>query len=161
MSTSTPELLALAKRLQEDVGNEASLRCAVSRSYYAALLKADETFPLRDPGAYRGGESSHQKIIDRAVVHGQGPNPGRSSAISVAKLLPKMKRTRVKADYHLGDTVAPDECNEAILRAEAAIEACDDVLQKLAQATAAPVVASASVVAPTSEAARPALTRIR
>ena len=154
MPTSPSDLLALAKRLQVEDDSEVSLRCAVSRSYYAALLKADATFPQRDLKPTRAGESSHEKIIGRAQVHGNGVHPGRTSALTAAKLLPKLKRTRVKSDYHLDDMVSVAECNEAIIRAESIMASCDDVAKKIQEAV--------KVIADTSDvAAKPTLIRTR
>lgn len=140
MTTNTHDLITLAKSLRRDSVDEATLRCAVSRSYYAALHKADEVFPLRDPNARRVGEGTHEQIIARAQAHGNSVNPGRTSAQNVAKLLPKMKRLRVKADYHLDEDVNVQECDEAIQRAEYVINECDQIDKKLVAAVEQSVV---------------------
>lgn len=152
MPTSTRDLIALARQLRQNYGDEAGLRCAVSRSYYAALHRADQVFPVRDPSARRIGEGTHEQIIARAQAYGNGVNPGRIAAQTVAKLMPKMKRTRVKADYHLDEDVSAQECDDAIQRAEFVIGHCEQVVLKMHEATMAPPIASP---------ARPALIRIR
>ncbi len=156
MSSSPLDVMDIAERLQVEVDNEAALRSAVSRAYYAALLTADQTFPHRD-NANQGGESSHEKIIARAQVYGVGANPGRGPATSVAKLLPKIKRVRVKSDYHLGDTVSETECQDTVVRAKQVISWCDEVTDRIQKTASA--ASERTVPQPTS--GKPSLTRIR
>lgn len=135
MSTSPLNLLTLAKKLQVEASDEASLRCAVSRAYYAALLRADSTFEHHDSDVqHSGGASSHERIIARAQLHGKGANPGRSYALNVAKLLPKMKRARVKADYELDVVFTKIECDDVVIKAESVLAFCDEIELKINQA---------------------------
>lgn len=139
MAIHPNDIFALAIRLKDQGSSEADLRSAVSRSYYAALLSADYVIPERDASLSKDGESSHVKIIARVQAHGGGPTPkpGRSEAIQMAKLLPKMKRDRVIADYHLHATVTQETCDEALRRAEVVMEHCARLQHKLEQAAAA------------------------
>lgn len=131
MTTSTLEILALAKTLQKNAdGSEVALRCAVSRAYYAALHTADNIIPGRVAGEVRQ-ESSHECIIGRAQVYGKGVNPGRGAAQTIAKLLPKIKRARVRADYRLHEDVSASDCADVIVTAEMVIDECGVVNQKI------------------------------
>ncbi len=165
MSTTPLDVLTLAKQLQQQGGGEATLRSAVSRAYYAALLRADEVFPHRSTSAELGGGSSHTKIISRTQAYANGVKPGKLSALSVAKHLPKLKRSRVTADYFLTETVTEKECLDVVTIAEQVLLWCDDIEQKTAQAaTLNPVAAPAPnpVAAPNAPpASRPILTRVR
>lgn len=155
MPTSPFDLFTLAERMQSEVGNEAALRCAVSRSYYAALMLADSVFPERKGGTH-GDKGSHEKVIDRAVVYGTGVNPGRTSAAQVGKILPKIKRARVRADYYLSETITATESSEALQMAQIVMECCGDVAKKLqANVDQTHVVPAAAAVG------RPPLIRLR
>lgn len=130
MPTSTRELLALAKRLQQQKGDEATRRCAVSRAYYAALHETDCVFEKRDADFRLDGESSHAEIISRATIYGNGVNPGRDGARNIAQILSKLRRARNKADYKLEQGVDAAECSDVITRAEQVLAHCQEVLSK-------------------------------
>lgn len=133
MPSSPRDLLVLAKTLQLSRSNEASLRAAISRAYYAALHETESTFA---PRSRIGAESSHAEIIGRAVAYGNGPNPGRTDANNIAMLLPKLRRTRNKADYELVKTVLPEESEYVIGRAELIVQWCESIRTKQAGAAA-------------------------
>lgn len=132
MSASPLDLLSLAKNLQASANNEAALRCAVSRAYYAALHRVAEVFESRDLSDQRARESSHVEIVSRAEIYAKGPHPGRQCAGEIAKMWPKFKRLRVTADYELQQDVLTTDCTDAISRCERVMALCDDVLHKRA-----------------------------
>jgi hypothetical protein len=87
--------LTLAKTLSQAVTDEASLRSAVSRSYYSAFKLALERAELngyRDKFDETG--SSHQLLWNL-----YGRNAKNDACRRLAMLGPRMKRRRVKADY--------------------------------------------------------------
>jgi len=136
MPTSSRELLALARKLQANETSEAALRCAVSRAHYAALHHVAAVFEPRTPSDQRKSESSHEEIIARAEVYGKGANLGRLCALDIAKMWPKFKRLRVKADYDLYQHLSIQECADSITRCEMVMSLCDEVVQKRADKAA-------------------------
>lgn len=134
MPTSPRDILNLAKYLCANEPNEAFTRSTVSRAYYAALLEADATF---EKATRMGDESSHAVIIAGAKNYGVGANPGREAALNIAKILPRMRRERNTADYHLAETVTLATANEALERAEAVLAKCDEVRERRLKAGAA------------------------
>ena len=129
MPTSTHELLALAKQLQTQSGSEACLRGAISRAYYAALHATKDVFDARPR---LGEESSHAEIISRAVVYSKSLNPGRQAAIQIAQIMPKIRRTRNRADYELSADIDSGLSQGVIERAEAVLTLCDEIKTKRA-----------------------------
>jgi uncharacterized protein (UPF0332 family) len=131
MSTTPTQILQVANSIRSLGEEEALLRSAVSRAYYAALLEVSATIPDRDGSTSLKGESSHEKVISKVDVYRRGPNPGRGAAAVVFKYLPAMKRARVKADYHLDDSVTLAECEEVFLRAHEVMTQCQEVSSAL------------------------------
>jgi hypothetical protein len=89
------QYLTLAKALSKAVTDEASMRSAVSRSYYSAFklaLGRAELNGYRDKFDETGG--SH-----RLVWELYGRNATNADCRRLATLGPRMKRRRVKADY--------------------------------------------------------------
>jgi hypothetical protein len=84
------EYLALAALLAADTGNEASLRTAISRAYYAAYHAA-ATY-VRTEGLLRR-RHTHQRVWNALA---EGPDPERSDAGRRGDLL---RRVRLDADY--------------------------------------------------------------
>lgn len=132
MPTKPSDVFAVAQQLRGGMQGEAALRSAVSRAYYAALLRANEVLPERDDASIQGGDSSHSKIIGRADVCAKAPGQGREVAAQIAKSLSRMKQARVKADYYLDQTVSEKECDELMLRAVDAMGHCDEFARKRA-----------------------------
>lgn len=131
MSTKPSDILDLAKDIHARSGNEAAYRSAISRSYYAALLRVDEVIPNRNAPAIQPNESSHSKIIGRVDVYRKGANPGRTEAAKIYQLLPRMRRDRVTADYFLNEEVSATNSAEALVRSEAVMQYCDDLVRKI------------------------------
>ncbi len=104
----------------------------------------------------------HIKIISRTQAYANAVKPGRGSALSVAKYLPKLKRSRVRADYLLAETVTTKESLDVVTRAEQVLQWCDDIEQKIKQALVSPVPTPVADIVPiASPASRPTLTRVR
>lgn len=80
------EFLSVAAHLAQ-VGDEASLRTAVGRAYYASFLLA------RDKTGITIGRDLHRQVIDAL-----GLLPGCEDT---AELLESLRRLRVRADYQL------------------------------------------------------------
>lgn len=131
MPTSPREILETAKHLARVEGGEAFTRSAISRAYYAALLEVEATF---EKATRIGEESSHSVIIGGALTYGRGANPGREAATFVAKLLPRMRRERNNADYHMQLNIGRAEAVAAISRAEQILEKCAEVVGRRSKA---------------------------
>lgn len=104
------QYLTLAKTLSKAVSDEASLRSAVSRSYYAAFKLASERAErngYREKFDETGG--SHQLVWDL-----YGRNAKSTDCVRLALLGPRMKRRRVKADYRAEYPKLTDEVRFAI-----------------------------------------------
>lgn len=103
MPTSERELLQFSEILLVPGASESALRAAISRSYYAVFHQAKafahtQSLPVA-PDTSRG---SHEKVIHR--FHGLAMDGKKISA-----LLHRSKMMRVKADYHLADSVTAEE----------------------------------------------------
>ncbi len=112
------EFLTLAKALSRAVSDEASLRSAVSRSYYSAFKLAMERAELngyRDKFDETG--SSHQLLWDL-----YSRNSRNDECRRLGLLGPRMKRRRVKADYRPEYPKLADEVRFAIEDAEKCVE---------------------------------------
>ena len=127
MSVSPLDILNLAKTLNVASGDEATCRCVVSRAYYAALHIVENTFERRENQYRVDGESSHQEIISRAKVYGSALNPGRTSAAEIAKMMPRLRRTRNSADYDLDENYSLEVSGDAVVRAERIFALCEDI----------------------------------
>lgn len=130
MSVSPRDVLNLALTLQGAAENEATSRCVVSRAYYAALHCVEQTFEKRDGQFKVDGESSHQEIITRALVYGRTLSPGRTSASEIAKMMPRLRRTRNQADYDIAGPHDSGVGQDTVIRAARIFELCEDVKLK-------------------------------
>src|SRR5665213_437930 len=110
------QYLTLAKTLSGTVTDEASMRSAVSRSYYSAFSLARERAELngyRDKSDQMG--SSHKHLWD---LYGRNTN---ADCKRLAFLGPRMKGRRVKADYKAEYPRLTDDVRFAIQDAEECI----------------------------------------
>jgi len=108
------QYLVLAKTLSKAAADEASLRSAVSRSYYSAFKLACERAELsgyREKFDETGG--SHQLLWTLF-----GRNVKSEDCKRIALLGPRMKRRRVKADYQPEYPKLTDDVRIAIEDAE-------------------------------------------
>ncbi|AIT22278.1 hypothetical protein BTN_2323 [Burkholderia thailandensis E254] len=95
------EFIEVARSLAMSQNSEAAMRSAVSRAYYGALHNCNECVP-KDfaPKAEEFVDaSSHRAIIDAMERWGRQLVPGRTEAQQAARLISKLKRLRVQADY--------------------------------------------------------------
>lgn len=123
------ELFYLAQELAgkpptKPVSNEAKLRSAISRAYYALFLKArtfiDEYTPLRVPKDPTGHE------FVRNIFRGSVDGKWKKVAYALDKLIEK----RTKADY--GDQISNinAEAEFSLLKAEEALNWLNELIQK-------------------------------
>lgn len=128
MSISPIDIFHTASALATpDVGascNEADLRSAASRAYYAALHAADQSIPmaLKPTDIERCTKGSHQVIIDAIVLWSKGAYQGRSDARDMARNLTKLKTVRKKADYLIGEDFSEQEAANAIVTANGILQ---------------------------------------
>lgn len=106
--------LELAKQLSIEGSDEASLRSAVSRSYYCVFNLASITAKKKGYRTSQDG-NSHKNLWD---FYGRNDE---ASCKQLALLGPRMKRRRVKADYQDRYEKLFDEVQEAIANAEECI----------------------------------------
>ena len=81
------ELLRIARSLAANTNDEAALRVAVGRAYYALFLTARERLNVKS----KKGESVHVKVV--AAVKGEN--------LALGERLDKLRRLRSSADYNL------------------------------------------------------------
>jgi hypothetical protein len=116
MSFKWENFLDLAKTLAKTADDDASLRSAVSRSYYCAFNLARrraEANGYRHPKDDATG--SHDLIWE---LYGRNDDPG---CVRLASIGPRLKRRRVKADYRLYCDKLSDDVQDAIADAEECI----------------------------------------
>lgn len=140
MPVSPPDFLRLSTQLYVANCDEITRRCVVSRAYYAALHAVRETFEKREQEAGEDGESTHARVIGRAVAYASSLQPGRTSAAQIAKLMPRLRRTRNRADYDLEEHFEARECDDVTVRAAKVLELCADVV-RLREASAPQIAA--------------------
>ncbi len=115
MPVQPDDFLRIArKHLAVQPVDEIEGRCAASRAYYAALHSVDSLFPKKATDVRIDGESSHAEIIGRVMRYGAGLNPGRTNAAFIAKQLPRLRRERNAADYHLDKALGHAEVADVI-----------------------------------------------
>lgn len=138
MATAPGDLLRLSEELLTSDADEVRRRCVISRAYYAALHATGATFSAPVNEVRNPNESSHSRIINRAVAYGAAAKPGRSAASEIAKILPRIRRVRNKADYELDTVVEPDDCTQLTVRVKKVLSLCADVerLRKTAEKAA-------------------------
>lgn len=161
------DLLQLSKQLMTlNAGqDECVKRCVVSRAYYAALHAVDLTFAKAEISARVDGESSHAEIIGRAVARGNQVAVGRTSARTIANMMPRLRRFRNAADYRISENIDEREYLDVVARAQKVLDLCNDFsAANNAQATSSVVNSEADD--PLSPAAgvgvaRPSLKRIK
>ena len=124
-------LLTLAHQLQQqhaETTDEAVLRAALSRLYYAALHCVTQTF--KPPSPMRSKDNSYEAIIGRVVVYGGDENqPARIQANGIAKMLPPIKRMQILAEYDLLQTVTTVMVNDTRTRCEQIFQWCNEITQ--------------------------------
>lgn len=92
-------------------------RQTASRGYYAAYHWADSISGyLPNPPPSQGG--MHQELIDRMQFANRKTIHGGTLANQIAPLLARGRKTRVKADYYLDQSIYESEAKAVIANAE-------------------------------------------
>lgn len=124
MSIQPSELLDWADCILLDGGScETTVRASVSRAYYASLHQSIEIFEIED---FSGQASSHQAVVTELVSFSRGAGQGRRQAAEIAKLLVRLKRARVDADYKLAHDIQLVDAQRAVAMAREVAGACAD-----------------------------------
>jgi hypothetical protein len=137
MSASPHDLLQLSTRLLTADCDEVTRRCVVSRAYYAALHAVQCTFEERLQESSGDHESTHARVIGRAVAYANQQRPGRMYAAEIAKIMPRLRRTRNIADYHLDVSFESPLCSDVTAKAQRVLALCGDVERLRAGSTKA------------------------
>ena len=135
MSLKPRQLLEFAESLEVEAG-ETHVRAAISRAYYAALLRAAQVTPseFRKSPADRI-ENTHAQVIAAVERYAASLRPGRTLARQVAQNLTKLRADRVNADYHLETDITAIQAKTHLARARITLEWCDDIFRSLATQT--------------------------
>lgn len=117
------DFIELASELAERQ-DEASLRTAVSRSYYALFHTAQVVLEHLDPDySVHRSRDSHKQVWDRLG------SIGRRQTKSAMNRGRSLLHTRKQADYRLkGSSDWPKTAKDAVARAESAIKVLRDLL---------------------------------
>lgn len=127
MSICPLDLLDWAKKTYENNSQcEVTLRACASRSYYSCLHEAAEAFEIE---VDINQPSSHKAVIDELVIRSKRPGQGRNQAGNLAKLLTKIKRVRVKADYSLDEDFTTQDIERSLESSNEAFESCAEFLR--------------------------------
>jgi hypothetical protein len=126
MSFDWNKYLALARTLSAATTDDASLRSAVSRSYYCAFNLA---MARAKANSYRtpddGSGSSHDHLWE---LYGRNNNVGCTRLAAIGQ---RMKRRRVKADYRPNFDKLSDEVQDAIADAEECVAIISSLAREL------------------------------
>lgn len=146
--------------------DESVKRCVVSRAYYAALHAVDLTFSKAEVSARLNGESSHAEIIGRALARGNQIAVGRTSARTIANMMPRLRRFRNAADYKISENIDEREYLDVVARAQKVLNLCNEFnAANTADAASKVIKSEADECIPSSTttvvAERPALKRIK
>lgn len=104
--------------------SESNLRSAASRAYYAAMHATDISLPddLALSDEDRHSKDSHKAVVDAVTLWAKAIRQGRTEAGVVARNLPRLKNTRKKADYRIGENFSNAEAQAALVTAKTTIE---------------------------------------
>lgn len=108
MAFDPQKFLELARDLAERANDQAALRSAISRAYYAAFLSARA---VAETGGRRF-DTPHRQVWEHLALN--------MSFIDLKGL--RLRRSRNKADYRLGVVFTPQEAKTSIDRAEQILE---------------------------------------
>ncbi|MDM0116443.1 hypothetical protein QTI66_30310 [Variovorax sp. J22R133] len=127
MSCTPRDVWALAQRpAEESCADEATLRSAMSRAYYAAHLRVRDLFPEHAGDARERHEGSHEYVIRRARDYAQNKaSPLRTEASVIAMRLDHCKRECNFTDYTIGQHLKPSSLPEQMKRVAKILELCD------------------------------------
>jgi len=121
MSIAPRDILQLAVTKSGNCSTEAEIRCVVGRAYYAAYHHAN-AFHLSLPSFgiipdYPCGmhETLIQQLLKPTIKRAE---PAFNNSLSIGYILKGLKHLRNKADYHLDQSVIPNDAQSAIHEAE-------------------------------------------
>lgn len=120
MSFDWSEYLNLARELAQAMTDEAKMRSAISRAYYAAFIKARNFLQERE-GLTIASENSHQYLINQFK---NSSDPART------KLGERLKRLRVyrnQADYDNSFPRLAEKVQESLTLARRIISSLDNL----------------------------------
>ena len=125
MSFDWNQYLELAKKLAVETSDDASLRSAISRSYYCVFNIARAR-----------AEANSFRVKDDAGSHEQiwslyGRNDSDPGCLKLATIGPRLKRRRVKADYRPFVFKLDQEVADAIADAEEIISTLAELAKEL------------------------------
>lgn len=103
MAIEAHEFLTYANLTRSGATKEVVLRRSASCAYYGALHRVNDTFeePMPVNPIVGRKESSHGKIINKALWHFKQRRPGYRNAAEIAKILSELRELRNEADYSL------------------------------------------------------------
>lgn len=125
MSVTPKNLLDLSQSLIGTAVDEATVRCSIGRSYYAAFhLAKDFHRSLSQPGALTGRSAGVHETLYQQLESPTISKTDPKYAISkkIAAIARDLKRVRAAADYELEQTFSKKVAQQAI----------DDTLRLLA-----------------------------
>jgi hypothetical protein len=106
MSFEPLQFLEVAEDLTN--GNEARIRTAIGRAYYAVFLKALSSFAEQGLLVRSNSGADHRHVLLALR---------RRSRITEADQLDRLRELRVRADYDMNITMSPDARQESLLLA--------------------------------------------
>lgn len=128
MSVTPKNLLDLSQSLIGTAVDEATVRCSIGRSYYAAFhLAKDFHRSLSQPGALTGRSAGVHETLYQQLESPTISKTDPKFAVSkkVAAIARDLKRVRAAADYELEQTFSKKVAQQAIedtLRLQALVE---------------------------------------
>lgn len=138
------DLISLAKKQRSAVAesDEAELRCCASRVYYGALHLVDATFDEAGRKVNGRDQGTHEAVFAKAHAASRKGGRGSIDAAEIFNLMPRIKRLRVKADYHLEASFDERDVKEAFQASEKVQRLCASItFQRGRSASAAKEVA--------------------
>jgi len=127
MSVAPRDLLANAKSIHGSCTDEAGLRAAISRSYYAAYHAAyafHDSLPT--PGSNAGSKGGKHETLCTQLSQPtfSTANPRFLKSKRVGIFLRDAMRARVLADYYIGAMVNAPDADAAVLKCTSLVEMC-------------------------------------
>ena len=126
MSVAPRELLASAAKIRSTHSDEAGLRAAISRAYYAAHHAAF-AFHVALPSVGKIGSATgrHEQLISQlSNPTFSEKNPRNIVSRRLGAILRDTLRARVIADYSIGGLVTPSDADAALLKCEEIVNTC-------------------------------------
>lgn len=127
MAVQAEEFLSVAKTFHANNPSEIEVRCVISRSYYAMYHKALSVLD-KTPREYnsKGCHASLIKYLKDDVVFDE-PDKDARTLRRISYILEQERANRVRADYHLGETLTIENAGDSISAADRCIALCAQV----------------------------------